>query len=166
MLFKTLALTFAFAAGAAASAYAQPNPIKTYDDWTAYKYKADGDPACYVLSMPSKMEPSSVDHGKNFFVVATDGGKRDGYVPQAIMGYNLKPGSQIKVTIGDQHFVMFTKDNSAWMVHEEREPVLVDAMKSGSQMVVEATSRRGTSTSYAYSLDGITAALNTAQKCK
>jgi invasion protein IalB len=38
-------------------------------------------------------------------------------------------------------------------------------MKAGSSMTVKAISRRGTDTSYSYSLKGVTAALNQIASC-
>ncbi len=60
--------------------------------------------------------------------------------------------------IGDKSFTMFTEGDSAWLVNKDDEPVLLDAMRSGSHMVVKAVSRRGNDTTYDYSLSGVTAA--------
>jgi invasion protein IalB len=48
---------------------------------------------------------------------------------------------------------------------ENEEPQMVSAIRKGADMLVEATSRRGTATSYSYSLSGITAALKQVAKC-
>jgi len=57
--------------------------------------------------LPTSKQPASVDHGSNFFVIGRAPGA--GYEPQAIMGYELKPGSRAKVAIGDKTFTMFTR---------------------------------------------------------
>jgi len=61
---------------------------------------------------------------------------------------------------------MFTKDKAGWVENAAQEPALVAAMKSGHSMTVNATSRKGTSTSYSYSLSGISAALKQVEGCK
>ena len=81
------------------------------------------------------------------------------FEPQFIAGYNLKEGSKVSVTIGDKKFSMFTKGKSAWVENAAEEPVLIAAMKGGSDMKVQAQSGRGNKTSYAFSLKGISAAL-------
>ena len=42
---------------------------------------------------------------------------------------------------------------------------MIDAMRTGSNMTLQAVSRRGTRTSYTFSLSGVTAALNQAGQC-
>lgn len=83
-----------------------------------------------------------------------------------MMGYPLQDNSKVNVVIDGRTFVMFTKGNSAWVENAAEEPALVAAMKSGKAMSVNAKSRRGTETSYSYSLSGISAALKQIEACK
>jgi hypothetical protein len=152
-------------ASASLAAAAQPTRINEFDDWGVYSYKTGDGTACYALSVPKEMKPEGIDHGRNFFIVSPGGDGGSAYVPEAIMGYPLKEGSVVNVTIGDDKYVMFTKDNAAWVQKENEEPQLISAMKGGSDMQVEATSKRGTATSYSYSLSGITAAMKQVAKC-
>lgn len=166
MSLKPIAIALSLVlSGAYAAAAAQPTRINEFDDWGVYSYASKDGTVCYALSRPKEMKPEGVDHGANFFIVSPGGDGGSAYVPEAIMGYALKPGSDINVTIGDDKYVMFTKDNAAWVQKENEEPQLVASMKGGSDMQVEATSKRGTATSYSYSLSGITAALKQVAKC-
>ncbi|WP_217540155.1 invasion associated locus B family protein, partial [Stenotrophomonas sp. GbtcB23] len=74
--------------------------------------------------------------------------------------------SKVTVSIDGKAFVMFTKDKAAWVENAAEEPALVAAMKTGHNMSVSAVSGRGTKTSYAYSLQGISAALKQIETCK
>lgn len=166
---KRLALSLSFAlattlAGTLA-AQAQPSMVKQFNDWGVYSYDRSGKTVCYILTVPKTMQPATVDHGRNYFVVGRAPGSRTNFEPQAIMGYELKPGSRAKVEIGGKEFTMFTKGTSAWVLEETREPDLIDAMRGGSDMTVDAVSRRGTATSYTYSLNGVTAALKRMAQC-
>ncbi|MBW9117868.1 invasion associated locus B family protein [Rhizobium cauense] len=145
------------------SANAQPTMVKQFEDWGVYSYSKGGETVCYLLTVPTTKQPASVDHGTNFFVIGQAPGA--GYEPQAIMGYELKPGSRVKVAIGDKTFAMFTRGKSAWVLEESREPDVISAMRSGSDMTVEAVSQRGTATTYTYSLNGVTAALKRMASC-
>jgi len=89
-----------------------------------------------------------------------------GFEPQFIAGYALREGSKVTVTVDGRPFSFFTKDNSAWTDNAAEDPALVAAMKAGARMVVEATSRRGTDTTYEYSLSGVTAALDAIGSCQ
>lgn len=143
---------------------AQPVMVKTFGHWGVYSYDDNGTTNCYALTMPRDMQPASVNHGNNFLLVAPK--RAGGYMPQAQMGYGLKAGSEVTATIGTQPFAMTPRGNVAWLSRENRDDAMVAAMKSGSTLTLEATSSRGTSTQYAFSLDGVTAALKRARACQ
>ena len=161
-----LVLITAGVAGAQQGGASAPTRIQQFQAWGAYSYKQGNSTVCYVLSVPTTKQPASVDHGDNFFIVSQRPGQNISYEPQAMMGYPLQENSKVNVTIDGRTFVMFTKGNSAWVENAAEEPALVAAMKSGKDMSVKATSRRGTGTSYSYSLSGISAALKQIETCK
>jgi invasion protein IalB len=153
-------------AGTSIAAAQAPNRIQQFKAWGAYSYKQGNGTVCYVLSVPTTKEPASVDHGDMFFIVSQRPGQNISYEPQAMMGYTLQANSKVTVTIDGKNFVMFTKDKAAWVENAAEEPALVAAMKTGTNMSVSAVSGRGTKTSYAYSLAGISAALKQVESCK
>ncbi len=164
---RTIAIALSLSLAGATGAFAQtPNLIKQFNAWGAYSYKAGAGTVCYVLSVPKTKEPAAVNHGDIFFIVSQRPGQNIAYEPQAMMGYPLKDASKVNVTIDAKNFVMFVKDTAAWVENAAEEPALVAAMKSGKEMSVKATSSRGTSTNYTYSLSGISAALKQIESCK
>ncbi|OPB32403.1 invasion associated locus B family protein [Bartonella sp. AR 15-3] len=142
-----------------------PNRLQQFEAWGAYSYKSPENMICYILSVPLKALPTTVKHGDNFFLVTKRSNSPISFEPQFMAGYTLKEGSKVTVTIGDKNFDFFTKDSSAWLMSSGMEKQLVAAMRSGASMTVRAISKRGTHTTYTYSLKGVTAALNMAQKC-
>lgn len=167
MLGKSIVAASVFTIAMAGSALAQtPTQIKQFDVWGAYSYKSGNGKVCYVLSVPTQMQPSSVNHGDNFFLVTQKPGQNVSFEPQFMAGYDLKANSKVTVTIGSRSFNMFVNGKSGWMENAAEEPQLIEAMRGGADMVVKAQSQRGTNTSYTYSLKGITAALNAVQNCK
>lgn len=163
IIVTALALTLASAGIASAQT---PTRIQQFKAWGAYSYKSGSSTVCYVLSVPTTKEPAAVDHGDIFFIVSQRPGQNISYEPQAMMGYPLQANSKVTVTIDGKNFVMFTKDKAAWVENAAEEPALVAAMKTGHNMSVSAVSGRGTKTSYAYSLSGISAALKQIESCK
>ncbi|WP_176084859.1 invasion associated locus B family protein [Martelella sp. HB161492] len=157
-----LALLFA---GVSAASAQTPTPMQKFDAWVAYSYQSDAGKVCYVLSVPAKKEPANVDHGDNFFVVTKYPGQNVSLEPQAMMGFDLKPGSKIDVVVDGNSFPMYFKGKGGWLENAAQEPALVNAMKGGRSMEVRATSARGTNTVHTYSLIGITAALNKISAC-
>ena len=167
MFVRKLATALALVLATAGLASAQtPTKIQKFNDWGAYSYQANGGKICYVLSIPKTKSPDGVSHGDVFFLVSQRPGQNISYEPQAMMGYPLQENSKVNVVIDGRTFVMFTKGNSAWVENAAEEPALVSAMKSGKDMQVQAKSRRGTGTSYSYSLSGISAALKQIESCR
>ncbi|MCE7028579.1 invasion associated locus B family protein [Jiella avicenniae] len=168
MNFKTILTTAAAILIWSSAAMAAPTPTRmnTFNDWGTYSYSGSGGKVCYILSTPKKLLPANVDHGDIFFLVSQKPGEGVSYEPQAVMGYDLKEGSKVTVDIDGRKFSMFTKGNSAWMENAAEEPQLVTAMRAGRSLSISATSQRGTSTNYTYSLSGVTAALNSIQNCR
>ncbi len=160
-----LALTLVLASAGIAAAQT-PTRIQQFKAWGAYSYKSGNGNVCYVLSVPTAKEPASVDHGDIFFIVSQRPGQNISYEPQAMMGYVMKENSKVTVTVDNKSFTLFTKERAAWVENAAEEPALVAAMKTGHNMTVKAVSRRGTVTSYSYSLQGISAALKQIERCK
>lgn len=159
-----IALTALFAMTVVASAQS-PARIKQFDAWGAYAYDSGAGKVCYVLSVPTVKTPTDVNHGDIFFLISQRPGQNISYEPQAMMGYPLKESSKVEVIVDGKKFTLFTRGNSAWVENAAEEPQLVAAMRAGSNMQVKAISRRGTETSYTYSLKGVTAALNQVNNC-
>lgn len=168
MLKKLATATTVIVLGLAGSALAQtPTQISQYNAWGAYSYQSKSGKVCYALSVPTVKKPANVDHGDNFFLVSQKPGQNVSYEPQFMAGYELKDNSKVMVTVDSGNpYTLFISGKSAWLENAAQEPQLVAAMKGGSEMTVQAQSRRGTHTSYTFSLKGITAALDAISKCK
>lgn len=142
-----------------------PSRLNQFEAWGVYSYKSPQKTICYVLSVPLQSLPTTVNHGDNFFLVTKRSHSPVSFEPQLMAGYTFKEGSKVTVTIGGKDFDFFTKDSSAWLSSSELEEQFVSAMRAGINMTVKAISKRGTATTYTYSLKGISAALNSTQKC-
>lgn len=154
-------------AAAALPAQAQ-NAVKLgqFTAWGTYAYDSENGKVCYVLSVPERMEPASLDHGNIYFFVSMKPGQNVAFEPQFITAYNMAENSKVVVEIGGRKYSMFVRGKSAWLENAAEEPQLVAAMRSGSKMQVSAKSGRGNATEYQFSLSGITAALQSISDCK
>jgi len=156
---------FLFAAAGTALAQ-QATKIGQHNAWGTYSYQAGNGKVCYVLTVPTDKQPPTLDHGDMFFFVSQRPGQQVSYEPQFIAGYNFQENSKVTVTIDKKSFTMFTRGKSAWVENAAEEPVLIAAMKGGADMKVQAKSGRGNTTSYVFSLKGISAALSSISSCK
>jgi invasion protein IalB len=153
-------------AGAAPALAQSATKIGQHNAWGTYSYQSGNGKVCYVLTVPTDKQPSSLDHGDIFFFVSQRPGQQVTYEPQFIASHNFQENSKVQVTVGNKTFSMFTKGKSAWVENAAEEPQLIAAMKGGSDMKVSAKSGRGNPTNYTFSLKGITAALNSIASCK
>jgi hypothetical protein len=155
----------AILAMAAPAAAQTATRIGQHNAWGTYSYEGDGGRVCYVLTVPTDKQPTSLNHGDIFFFVSQKPGQNVSYEPQFIASYDFQANSKVQVSVGDRSFTMFTRGRSAWMENAAQEPQLVEAMRAGADMRVQAVSGRGNPTNYTFSLRGITAALNSISNC-
>lgn len=169
-----LGLCMGFAALTATTINVQaqtPTQIKQNKAWGAFSYNGSDGKVCYILSIPTEKMPAeingkTVDHGDVFFMLAQHPGQNVRLEPQFTTGYAFKDDSNVILNIDGKKFSMFTREKNAWLVNPAEEKAVVAAMKAGSKMSVSAVSRRGTQTSYTYSLSGVTASISDISNCK
>ena len=108
--------------------------------------------------------PKKIKRGPIFFYISQWPADKVVNEISVKMGYPFGEGAKSTVTIGTTKFEMFTKDEGAFVEKPEMETKLIEAMKTGSTMKIEGKSVRGTATSDAYSLNGLSDALDRAAK--
>lgn len=149
----------------------KPTPLGTFKDWSAYTAGTGADKTCYALSQPVASEPKNVKRGKVYFLVSDFPSRKVKAEPQIVPGYSYAANGTVSVTIGSEKWTFFTKNQddsgNAWLKSAADEEKLVAAMIKSSRMIVTGVSSRGTTTTDAYSLSGITAALKKVhEECK
>lgn len=147
---------------ASPAAFAATN-LGTFDFWTAWSDTDGGGKICYVSSTPQTTEPSNVNRGAIHFIVTIRPTNRNEVA--TIVGYPIhESNANAAVSVDGRSYPMVTQGESGWLASIEDEPGFVGSMRAGSNMVVRATSQRGTNTVDTYSLRGVTAALNKANE--
>lgn len=162
---QAMIVAAALAAGSAPAA-AQQGPLLLVQskDWSAVTAGAQKAKVCYALSKPTKLEPAGLNHGEVFFFISTRPGDGVRNEPSIQVGYNLKEGSKVSVDVDGRKFSLFTQGDGAWLESAADESKLLDALKRGRRLTVGGTSGRGNATTYSFSLDGFSAALDAAAK--
>jgi invasion protein IalB len=139
----------------------EPGSMKTgtAGDWILHQSASDGPKICFAATQPRTKEPAGANRAKVVLYVSAwpkEGVKSEVSVK---LGYRIKPDSPISVTVGDAQFQLFADEDRAYVADATEELKLVEAMKKGSKLVVQATSTRGTQTTDTYSLNGLGQAL-------
>lgn len=142
----------------ASSFAATPKQVGKYGDWTSYTLSERGSKVCYMVSKPIKTKGKYTNRGEIFALITHRPSENTRDVFSYITGYTYKSGSDATVTIDGKRHILFTQDDTAWAPDASADAKLAKAIQTGSKMIVQGTSSRGTLTVDTYSLKGSGAA--------
>jgi invasion protein IalB len=141
-------------------ARSEPKALGSFNDWTAFVDGSGAKQVCYIGSKPKKAEGKYTSRGDTYLLVSHRPADKVAGEVSVIAGYTYKDKSTVEVTVDGKKFKLFTQGGNAWAEDVQADKALVQAMRSGKQMVVQGTSNRGTLTTDTYSLIGFSAAFN------
>ena len=151
---------------------AQATLLGQYGDWGAYTASPDGQKVCFALAKPA----TSVDNPPNrrtaanpvyLFISTRPAEKVSNEISVLVTGYVFKPNSEASVAIGTTNFAMYTQNDGAWVKNAADESKMIDTMRKGADVVIKATTSRGTQTTDTFTLKGLAQAVDrVAQECK
>lgn len=157
-----IAVVLAVAPGASA----QSKAIGRYNDWRVYTEGEGRQMVCFAAVEPYDMAPKSAEHGEVAFYVAAwkSGAAKD--QPSLRVGYTLRTDIAPIAIVGRDRFVMYAAGSEAFFP-DDRERPLLDALKKGQELRVEAASVKDARTAYHFSLKGSRDAIDKARAlCK
>ena len=146
-----------------------PNLLGQYGDWGAYAAASGGGKVCYALATPASTRTTPANRPRDpvYLFISTRPGENVHNEVSVIIGYQLKPDSEVNAEIGNNKFVMYTKADGAWLSNAAEEARMVETMRKGADIVITGTSARGTQSTDRYSLKGLSQTLDrTAKECK
>jgi invasion protein IalB len=156
----------------AANPTAQATLLGQFGDWGAYSAAPSGQKVCFALARPT----SSVDNPPNrrtaanvvyLFISTRPAEKVSNEVSVLVTGYTFKPNSEASVAVGGATFAMYTQGDGAWVKNAAEEAKMIETVRKGADIVIKATSSRGTQTTDTFSLKGASQAIDRAsQECK
>ncbi|MFC4725824.1 invasion associated locus B family protein [Glycocaulis abyssi] len=156
----------ALALGAPSFAQA-PDFHGQHNDWRVFTRGSGEERICYAVTRPTDSRPGTVDHGDVYFFVSSwaNGAARE--QPSFLAGYELRADNPPRASVGSDRVSMYVDEREGFVEEPREEARLVDAMRRGATMRIEAVSARGTNTAYTFSLSGVTAALRqTGELCR
>lgn len=147
----------------------KPVELGVFTDWGAYASTASGKKECFALSQPKSAttNPPGRPRDPAYFFVTTRPAENVKNEANIIVGYPLKPDSDVTVEIGSAKFAFYTKGDGAWIRNAAEEARLIDQMRKSADVVVKGQSAKGTQSIDRYSLKGFAdAAKRAADECK
>jgi invasion protein IalB len=127
--------------------------------WIMHQSADPASKICFAATQPTAKEPAGANRAKTLFYISAwpkEGVKAEVSIK---LGYRIKTDSDITVMVGNDAFTLFPKEERAYVADATEELKLIEAMKKGSKLTVQATSERGTATTDTYSLAGLSQAL-------
>jgi Invasion associated locus B (IalB) protein len=156
-------------ATAAAAPATEPTLLGQYGDWGAYWATPNGRKVCFTIAKPktSTTNPAGRKRDQAYVFISTRPAENVRNEVSVIIGYPFKDKTDATAEIGTDKFAMYTLNDGAWIKNVAEEARMVDAMRKGSDLTVKGVSRQGTESTDAYSLKGLSQAVDrTAQECK
>ncbi len=154
ILTRRPALGFVIALAAAfLPAAAQPSAVGQFQDWAVFTEDRGDDTLCFAATRASTSAPRNVRHGDVWFYVSYWKSGVALAQPSLKVGYDLDTGRTPRLSVGRSQWTLFTAGGEAF-ASDADDPRIVEAVRRGAQMQVEARSARGTNVSYRFSLRG------------
>ena len=156
-LTRGLVIVAVFAASPAAAG-AESTSLGTFKQWTALSFPDEGGISCMMWSQPEEIQVS-VDGRSDAYVFVTHRTSPPEFDAVTLdNGYAFGEGTQVRISIGEQEFVLATNGSGAWTLDAADNAKMVKAMRAGYRMTIEGTFAGGERTADVYSLLGFTAA--------
>jgi hypothetical protein len=169
--FKTIVLGATFAVTTlAAQAQESTNLVSHHTDWYVFS-ETSPSKQCWAVSKPKETvntdsagRVKSVTRSEILLFVSHE--PANGVKGQISFqgGYPFAGGSEVKLTIGDASYSLFTEGEVAWAATAEDDARIIASMKRGASAKLTARSARGTVTNDTFSLLGFTASAEDAAK--
>ncbi|WP_018149027.1 invasion associated locus B family protein [Henriciella marina] len=134
-------------------AQAAPTAIGRYDDWTVFTENVGGETLCYAATEATDKAPQAANHGDVWFFVSNWKSGQARSQPSLKVGYELRADLPGRATVGRSGWTMYGVGREAF-AQDRDDTQIVDALRRGTELHVEAVSSRNTQVSYHFSLSG------------
>lgn len=142
----------------------KPTLSGAFGDWRAYVSQSSGK-TCYALAQPK--DRSGSKRGATYIFISTRPTEKVHGEISIVMGQALKEGAGGVAEIGSESFDLIAKGQNAWVKDTGEEKKFADAMRKGARLVVKVPAAKGDALTDAYSLTGVSQALDqVAKDCK
>jgi hypothetical protein len=142
-----------------------PTAVGSYGDWNAMTAHGQGkDKTCYTLAEPKDRQPAKLQRDKAYVFISTRPAEGVRNEVAIILGFTAKDGGAASADIDGDNFELVTKGANAWVKNPAKEKEFVEALRSGTKLVIKAPSAKGNVTTDTYSLKGLSDALGRVQK--
>ena len=147
----------------------EPKLLGQYGEWGAYTATPAGKKLCFALAKPGSSQtiPPNRPRDPAFLFISIRPGEKVKDEISLIIGYPIKPNTDVTAAVGSTSFPLYTQEDGAWVKNAPDEAKMIEAMRKGADVVVKGESGKGTKTTDTFSLKGVAQALDrVGQECK
>jgi invasion protein IalB len=146
---------------------ANPSLVGQYGDWGVYVSQGQKARVCFALTQPKERLPANLNRDPGYLFISTRPADNVRNEFSVLVGFTMKEDAEPSVTIGNDTFALYARQNGAWIRNIAEEARLIEAIRKGRDLSMKSTSARGNQTTDRYSLSGIAQALDrVAQECR
>ena len=145
-------------------------------DWCVFVTKKSEN-RCYIASQALEMKAyrngellANVNRERGILLINVEKGDKGSTYATYDAGYPLRKNGHVELIVGGKVFRLYPDPEAsgsqaefAWHI-EEDDKKIIDSLKTGNKVTIEAISRRGTKTKDTFSLIGLTAAITETKK--
>lgn len=156
---KRAALGIAFVITLTAPALAQSvRLIGEFRSWSAYSATEQTGPVCFALTRPTEITPQPDDFSGAYLYLTNRPSLGVRNELNLVAGFTFAADTPATATVSGQVFELFTDKDAAWLKNPSQNDGLAGALRAGSTVVIEGTTKNGIKVSQTFSLSGATAA--------
>lgn len=136
--------------------------VSSHSGWNLYSNDGEGGKICFLATPPATTEPANLNRDPALLYISSwpkDGVKSEISVKLGFPARKSPEPSAAITGASASSYKLTIKDDRGFVIDSTLELKMLDAMKKGSKLTVQATSERGTTVTDTYSLNGLTAAL-------
>lgn len=155
-------LAFGTLGGAMAATARAAELISTHTDWKVYRHAERGERLCFAATAATEQKLGPGGRGTPYAYVTAwpkAGIKTEISIN---LGFDLDKGDEVSVDISGNSFSLLADGDRAYAGDGSEETKLMEAMRRGKTMTVEATSSAGARSRDVFSLSGLTASVQAA----
>ncbi|RIJ24292.1 hypothetical protein D1224_08635 [Henriciella barbarensis] len=160
-MIRIVAIAALFSAIVIPAAQAAPTAMGRYDNWTVFTETVGGEKLCYAATEATDKAPQSANHGDVWFFVSNWASGKARSQPSLKVGYDLRADLPARASVGRSGWTLYGVGGEAF-AQDRDDSQIVNALRRGSELHVEAVSSRNTQVSYHFSLSGSAAAIDKA----
>lgn len=129
-----------------------------FRDWSAFTANDGAGIICFSMSKPKQVKPTPGGYTQAYVFLTNRSAQNIRNEFNLIAGYEFAADSVAVASVGRGVYDLYTNQDAAWLKDISQGAAFARALRAGSSLTIEGTSRAGIKIIQTYSLSGVSAA--------